>query len=108
MHFKHWFLINFQDGDESLIPPVIPLASEHVSDDGIYLLENGLDCLIYIGNLVDSGILQQLFGITTSDELPTQVAFTLTFWVLSICLTLLLIGTNCKSQLGLRPQSLSI
>ncbi|KAL6185224.1 hypothetical protein ACLB2K_041358 [Fragaria x ananassa] len=61
-----------KEGDESLIPPVIPLASEHVSDDGIYLLENGEDCLIYVGNLVDSGILQQLFGVGTADELPTQ------------------------------------
>ncbi|KAM1328844.1 hypothetical protein EV1_012916 [Malus domestica] len=61
-----------KEGDESLIPPVIPLSSEHVSDEGIYLLENGEDCLIYIGNLVDSRILQQLFGIASADELPTQ------------------------------------
>ncbi|KAM0970671.1 hypothetical protein ACFX15_018119 [Malus domestica] len=61
-----------KEGDESLIPPVILLSSEHVSDKGIYLLENGEDCLIYIGNLVDSGILQQLFGITSADGLPTQ------------------------------------
>ncbi|KAM5553465.1 protein transport protein Sec24-like [Rosa sericea] len=61
-----------KEADESLIPPVIPLSREHVSDDGIYLLENGEDCLIYVGNSVDSGILQQLFGVTTADELPTQ------------------------------------
>ncbi|KAM0963448.1 hypothetical protein FF1_022556 [Malus domestica] len=61
-----------REGDDSLIPPVIPLSSEHVRNEGIYLLENGDDCLIYIGNLVDSGILQQLFGITSADELPTQ------------------------------------
>ncbi|KAB2617882.1 transport protein Sec24-like [Pyrus ussuriensis x Pyrus communis] len=61
-----------KEGDESLIPPVIPLSSEHVSDKGSYLLENGEDCLIYIGNLVDPGILQQLFGITSADGLPTQ------------------------------------
>ncbi|PRQ36896.1 putative von Willebrand factor, type A, Zinc finger, Sec23/Sec24-type, sec23/Sec24, trunk [Rosa chinensis] len=61
-----------KEGDGSLIPPVIPLSSEHVRDDGIYLLENGEDCLIYVGNSVDSGILQQLFGVTTADELPTQ------------------------------------
>ncbi|XP_075653897.1 protein transport protein SEC24 C-like [Castanea sativa] len=61
-----------KDEDESLVPPVIPLSSEHVSDEGIYLLENGEDCLIYIGNLVDSNILQQLFNISPSDEIPTQ------------------------------------
>ncbi|PQM35755.1 protein transport protein Sec24-like [Prunus yedoensis var. nudiflora] len=61
-----------KEGDESPIPPVIPLSSEHVSDEGIYLLENGEDCFIFVGNLVDSSILQQLFGITSADELPTQ------------------------------------
>jgi protein transport protein SEC24 len=54
---------------------VIPLSSEHVNDDGIYLLENGEDCLIYIGNSVDSNILQQLFGISSPNEIPTQVLF---------------------------------
>ncbi|XP_062173358.1 protein transport protein SEC24 C [Alnus glutinosa] len=61
-----------KDEDESLVPPVIPLSSEHVNDDGIYLLENGEDCLIYIGNSVDSNILQQLFGISSPNEIPTQ------------------------------------
>lgn len=83
-----------QEGDESLVPPVIPLASEHVSDDGIYLLENGEDCLIYVGNLVDSGILQQLFGVNTADELPTQVACTFTLRVVRIFLILLFLIRN--------------
>ena len=74
-----WPSFNWQDEDESLVPPVIPLSSEHVSDEGIYLLENGEDCLIYIGNLVDSNILQQLFNISPSDEIPTQVVFVISF-----------------------------
>uniref|UniRef100_A0A2N9GHC6 Gelsolin-like domain-containing protein n=1 Tax=Fagus sylvatica TaxID=28930 RepID=A0A2N9GHC6_FAGSY len=61
-----------KEDDESLVPPVIPLSSEHVSGEGIYLLENGEDCLIYIGNMVDSNILQQLLGISPVDEFPTQ------------------------------------
>ena len=52
---------------------MIPLSSEHVNDAGIYLLENGEDCLIYIGNSVDSDILQQLFSFSSVDEIPTQV-----------------------------------
>ena len=59
--------------DGSLIPPAIPLTSEHVRDDGIYLLENGEDCLICIGNSVDPSITRQLFGISSDDEIPTQV-----------------------------------
>ncbi|GAB4858715.1 Protein transport protein Sec24C [Ancistrocladus abbreviatus] len=58
--------------DGSLIPDVTPLSSEHVSDEGIYLLENGIDALIYIGNSSDHHILQQLFGISSVDEIPAQ------------------------------------
>ncbi|KAL6973621.1 hypothetical protein U1Q18_027806 [Sarracenia purpurea var. burkii] len=64
--------LNSKETDRSLIPPAIPLSSEHVSDDGIYLLENGEDCLIYIGNSVDPDITRQLFGISSVDEIPTQ------------------------------------
>ncbi|XAR67803.1 hypothetical protein NMG60_11002716 [Bertholletia excelsa] len=64
--------LNSKDMEGALVPPAIPLSSEHVSDDGIYLLENGEDCLIYIGNSVDPNIMQQLFGISSIDEIPTQ------------------------------------
>ncbi|GMI82930.1 hypothetical protein like AT4G32640 [Hibiscus trionum] len=64
--------LNSKEGDDSILPPTIPLSSEHVSDDGIYLLENGEDALIYFGSSVDSSILQQLFGFTSVDEVPTQ------------------------------------
>lgn len=61
-----------KETDGSLIPSPIPLSSENISDAGIYLLENGLDALIYIGNAVDSNILQQLFGFSSIAEIPTQ------------------------------------
>lgn len=74
-----------QDGDESVLPPTVPLSSEHVCDDGIYLLENGEDALIYFGSSVDSSILQQLFGFTSVDEVPTQVlCFTSVFFKSSL------------------------
>ncbi|GFS32327.1 hypothetical protein Acr_00g0022030 [Actinidia rufa] len=64
--------LNSKEVDGSLIPPAIPLTSEHVCDDGIYLLENGEDCLIYIGNSVEPNITRQLFGFSSADEIPTQ------------------------------------
>ncbi|PON36117.1 Zinc finger, FYVE/PHD-type [Parasponia andersonii] len=64
--------LDFKEGDESVLPAFIPLSSEHVDDNGIYLLENGQDCLIYIGNTADSTLLKQLFGISSADEVPTQ------------------------------------
>jgi len=58
--------------DGSLVPPSIPLSSEHVNDDGIYLLENGEDCLIYVGNSVDPDVMRQLFDISSLDEIQPQ------------------------------------
>jgi len=55
------------------VPAAIPLSSEHVTDEGIYLLENGDDALIYVGNSVDADILSKLFGTSSVDEIPTQV-----------------------------------
>ncbi|XP_057422858.1 protein transport protein SEC24 C-like isoform X1 [Lotus japonicus] len=61
----------FQEDEESVIPSFLPLSSEHISDDGIYLLENGLDCLIYIGDSVNPDIIRRLFGVATVEEIPT-------------------------------------
>ncbi|KAM7475291.1 hypothetical protein LguiB_022534 [Lonicera macranthoides] len=64
--------LDSKDLDGSRLAPAIPLSSEHVSEDGIYLLENGEDCLIYVGNSVDPNIMQQLLGISSLDNIPTQ------------------------------------
>ncbi|KAJ4841124.1 hypothetical protein Tsubulata_003768 [Turnera subulata] len=64
--------IREREGDASIIPPALPLSSEHVSENGIYLLEDGQDGLVYIGSSVDSDILVKLFGISSAAELPNQ------------------------------------
>ncbi|KAK1280737.1 Protein transport protein Sec24-like [Acorus gramineus] len=66
----HDLISKVEDG--ALVPPPIPLSSEHVTDDGIFFLENGEDSLIYVGNSVDSNIVIQLFGVPSVDGLPTQ------------------------------------
>ncbi|KAI3455105.1 hypothetical protein Pfo_011768 [Paulownia fortunei] len=58
--------------DDSIIPTPIPLSSEHISDEGIYLLENGEDCLIYVGNSVQQNVLQQFFGFSSVEEISNQ------------------------------------
>lgn len=75
-----------QEDQESVIPSFLPLSSEHISNEGIYLLENGHDCLIYFGDTVSSDILQRLFGVATVDEIPTLVISSLSFSFLSGCL----------------------
>lgn len=64
--------LNSKETDGSVIPVAIPLSSEQVNDNGIYLLENGEDCLIYIGSSVDPDTTRQLFGISSVDEIPSQ------------------------------------
>ncbi|KAL8474498.1 hypothetical protein ACS0TY_031090 [Phlomoides rotata] len=58
--------------DDSIIPTSIPLSSEHIAGEGIYLLENGVDCLIYVGDSVKPNILQNLFGISSAEEISNQ------------------------------------
>lgn len=66
-------MLNSQELDDSIVPTSIPLSSEHIAGEGIYLLENGVDCLIYVGDSVKPNILQQLFGISSVEEISNQV-----------------------------------
>ncbi|KAL5061432.1 hypothetical protein RYX36_023169 [Vicia faba] len=61
-----------KEQEESVVPSFLPLSSEHISDDGIYLLKNGYDCLIYAGESVNPDIMRKLFGVSTVDEIPTH------------------------------------
>lgn len=56
-----------------LVPPVLSLSNDQVTDDGIYFLENGEDALVYVGNSVDTDVLQKIFGASSIDAIPTQV-----------------------------------
>ncbi|CAI8605195.1 unnamed protein product [Vicia faba] len=64
--------LDSKEEEESVVPSFLPLSSEHISDDGIYLLENGHDCLIYAGESVNPDIVRKLFGVSTVDEIPTH------------------------------------
>jgi protein transport protein SEC24 len=57
------------------------LNSENVHEDGVYLLENGEDGLIYVGDAVDSATLEQLFGVTSLAALPSQVSLVNFFFI---------------------------
>ncbi|KAL9256724.1 transport protein SEC24 C-like protein [Drosera capensis] len=61
-----------KETDAAIIPPPTPLSSEHVSDEGVYLLENGIDALIYLGSAVNPHIVQQVFGVSSIEEIPAQ------------------------------------
>ncbi|KAK9159454.1 hypothetical protein Syun_005795 [Stephania yunnanensis] len=61
-----------EKGDESITLPDVPLSSEHVTDDGIFFMENGEDGLFYVGKEVNPETVQQLFGVNSVEEVPTQ------------------------------------
>ncbi|XP_047956910.1 protein transport protein Sec24-like At4g32640 [Salvia hispanica] len=61
-----------KESEDSIIPAVIPLSSIHISDEGIYLLENGIDCLVYVGASVQQNVLTQLFGVSSVEEISNQ------------------------------------
>ncbi|XP_010523551.1 PREDICTED: protein transport protein Sec24-like At4g32640 [Tarenaya hassleriana] len=64
--------LDAKDNEGSVLPPPIPLSSEHISNEGVYFLENGEDGLIYVGDSVNSDILQKLFGVPSVAEIPSQ------------------------------------
>lgn len=59
------------------------LNSENVQEDGVYLLENGEDGLIYVGNMVNLATLEQIFGVSSLAALPVQASlFTISLTIL--------------------------
>ncbi|VFQ80673.1 unnamed protein product [Cuscuta campestris] len=64
--------LKLKEADAPLIPASIPLSSEHISDSGIYVLENGEDCLIYVGGSADPDIMRQLLGFSSIEEMPAH------------------------------------
>ena len=64
--------LDVKDTEGSVLPPPIPLSSEHISNEGVYFLENGEDGLLFVGESVDSDILQKLFAVSSAAEIPNQ------------------------------------
>ncbi|CAM0950023.1 unnamed protein product [Alopecurus aequalis] len=62
-----------RDDEDSLIPNPLTLNSENIQDDGIYLLENGEDGFIYVGNAVNTATLEQIFGLPSLAGVPNQL-----------------------------------
>uniref|UniRef100_A0ACD5XZH4 Uncharacterized protein n=1 Tax=Avena sativa TaxID=4498 RepID=A0ACD5XZH4_AVESA len=62
-----------RDDEYSLIPNPLTLNSENIQDDGIYLLENGEDGFIYVGNAVNTATLEQIFGLSSLAGVPNQL-----------------------------------
>eukprot|EP00252_Welwitschia_mirabilis_P020316 TRINITY_DN4950_c0_g1_i1.p1 TRINITY_DN4950_c0_g1~~TRINITY_DN4950_c0_g1_i1.p1 ORF type:complete len:1152 (-),score=243.05 TRINITY_DN4950_c0_g1_i1:556-4011(-) len=64
--------LSFKDDGGNALPPTLPLSSENIDSDGVYLLENGEDAFIYLGKSVNADLLQKLFGVQSMDQIPDQ------------------------------------
>lgn len=51
------------------LPPSLALSSEKLESEGVLLLENGEDAIIWIGRNVSAEVLGALFGVKSVDEL---------------------------------------
>jgi len=56
------------------LPDVLNLTKESMTQDGIYLLEDGEAMLIWIGRAADTNFLQAVFGNANIDEIDTAQA----------------------------------
>ena len=54
---------------EPILPATTALSSQELLPDGVFLLENGEEMLIYVGNMVPADTLLQLFNVSTLDAL---------------------------------------
>lgn len=73
--FFLWDLCSFyptkvqEDLGGAILPPTLSLSSENLEHDGIYLLENGEDAMLYVNSQASREVLYQLFGVHSIDEL---------------------------------------
>ncbi|EFJ37281.1 hypothetical protein SELMODRAFT_403513 [Selaginella moellendorffii] len=59
--------------DKSSLPLTLPLSSENLDPEGIFLLETGEDAFLYAGKAVSSELLHQLFEVRSVNEvIPGQ------------------------------------
>jgi len=57
-----------------MLPDMLNLTSESMTQDGVYLLEDGEVMMVWIGRAVDSGLLQAVFGVPSFEQLDVAQA----------------------------------
>lgn len=62
------------ENGNSQLPDMLNLTSESMTQDGVYLLEDGDCMLIWVGRAVDAGFLQAVFGAPSFDQMDSSQA----------------------------------
>mmetsp|Transcript_2919 Transcript_2919/g.4880 ORF Transcript_2919/g.4880 Transcript_2919/m.4880 type:complete len:1045 (+) Transcript_2919:75-3209(+) len=72
--------IVLENGAVTSLPPTLPLTLNSIKDSGIYLLDNGMVCYLWIGRAISPQWLIDVFGLqnpTPQDLMNLQVGATL-------------------------------
>jgi protein transport protein SEC24 len=62
------------ENGHTVLPDMLSLTSESMSQDGAYLIEDGETIMIWIGRGVSSHFLYAVFGVSSIDQLNPEVA----------------------------------
>jgi protein transport protein SEC24 len=64
----------FAGRDHILLPKVLSLSVDSLSSDGVYLLDNGVDCYVWVGRSADQNVVNSLFGTPSLEDIdPAQI-----------------------------------
>lgn len=77
------------NGPTMVFPDRLPPSYEHISHNGIYLLDTGALVLLYVGSAAHPQTLKGLFGIDAHTELEDYVKNLLIKLICSLFLTVI-------------------
>merc|ERR1719242_1542778 len=63
------FALHTLSPEEDGIPEQIRCTIEKIRDDGVYLLENGMHMLLYVGLATNPAFIQDVFGVATAAQI---------------------------------------
>merc|ERR1711953_130401 len=55
--------------DETTVPEQIRCTVEKLKDDGVYILDNGMHMLLYVGITANPAFIQDVFGVSTAAQI---------------------------------------
>merc|ERR1711988_1665138 len=67
--YPRLFALHSLNPEETGIPDQIRCTIEKVRDDGVYLLDNGMHMLLFVGLAANLAFIQDVFGVATSAQI---------------------------------------
>ena len=59
--------------DEQGLPPLLRCTGQKLSEAGVYVVENGLVTVLWLGQAVPNDIISQLFGVGSLAQVNTDL-----------------------------------